>query len=226
MARILIIDDDKELTGLFSAFLEQEGFYVTEAHTGAAGKAMLDSQHFSLVILDMMLPDISGIEILKDIRHDSLVPVLILTAKGDDIDRIQGLETGADDYVSKPCTQRELVARVRAILRRVENKGLISNEISVGPLRLLIEKREVFWGDSTIHLTSTEFNLIKMLAENAGQVVSKNDLSQAALGRPIVRFDRSIDVHISSIRQKLSVHENGQSYIKTIRGQGYLFIRE
>jgi DNA-binding response OmpR family regulator len=226
LARILIIDDDEELTGLFSAFLEQEGFFVTAAHTGTAGKAILDSQHFSLVILDMMLPDMSGIDILKDIRHDSLVPVLILTAKGDDTDRIHGLETGADDYVSKPCTQRELVARVRAILRRVENKGLINNEVTVGPLRLLIEKREVFWGDAAIHLTSTEFNLIKMLAENAGQVVSKNDLSQAALGRPIVRFDRSIDVHISSIRQKLSAHDGGQSYIKTIRGQGYLFIRE
>lgn len=226
MARILIIDDDEELAALFSEYLQKEGFYVANAFDGKTGLAQLNSQHFSLMILDIMLPDMSGIDLLNQIRQQSLIPVLMLTAKGDDIDRITGLESGADDYVTKPCSPRELVARVRAILRRSQSPSLMQSELTVGALRLQIEKREVFWNEQHVYLTSTEFNLLKILAENSGSVVSKDDLSLHALGRPLARFDRSIDVHISSIRQKLSQVGVEQPIIKTVRGQGYLLIRE
>ncbi|SFK31799.1 response regulator transcription factor [Methylophaga sulfidovorans] len=228
MANVLIIDDDAELVELFQEYLQQEQFQVSASLTGKAGLEMALTGDYDLIILDMMLPDITGTEILLQIRQNSLIPVLMFTAKGDDIDRIIGLESGADDYVPKPCTPRELVARIRAILRRMDAAivDIQTQDIQIGPLQLSAQKRQALWFDKPLDLTSTEFNLLETLVRKAGHVVSKDELSQRALGRPLVRFDRSIDVHMSSIRQKLGNQQDGQSYIQTIRGKGYQFIRE
>lgn len=175
-----------------------------------------------------MMPDISGTEVLKAIRQQSHVPILMFTAKGDDVDRIMGLEAGADDYVPKPCTPRELIARIKAILRRSElNRQQQQDDtiIQTGPLQLWPQQRKATWFDKALELTSTEFSLLETLARNAGQVVSKNALSEAALGRALARFDRSIDVHMSSIRQKLGQQQDGHSYIQTVRGKGYQLIK-
>lgn len=227
MANILIIDDDVELAELFQDYLQQEQFTVEACFTGQEGLEAALSDRFDLVILDMMLPDIKGTDILMQLRQKSLIPVLMFTAKGDDIDRIIGLESGADDYVPKPCTPRELVARIRAILRRTEHLASKNDQqLEIGPLSIHSERRQAFWFDKPLDLTSTEFNLLEVLARQAGQVVSKQELSEQALGRPLARFDRSIDVHMSSIRQKLGKQADGHHYIQTIRGQGYQLIRE
>ncbi|NOV30580.1 response regulator transcription factor [Methylomonas sp. ZR1] len=226
MHKVLIIDDDVELAGLFREYLTQEGFNVDVSHTGASGLQHALSGEYQLVILDIMLPDIKGTEILTRIRLESRVPILMFTAKGDDVDRIIGLESGADDYVPKPCTPRELVARIRAILRRTQPAASLSpGPIVAGPLQLWPEKRKAAWFEQDLDLTSTEFNLLETLASQVGRVVSKNELSEKALGRPLARFDRSIDVHMSSIRQKLGNQPDGRSYIQTVRGQGYQMIK-
>ena len=228
MATILIIDDDVELSGLFQDYLQQEGFEVSLVHDGVGGLASALSGRYDLIVLDVMLPDIQGTQILARIRQESRVPILMFTAKGDDVDRIIGLEGGADDYVPKPCTPRELVARIRAILRRSEmvgDQGLQRGPISAGPLRIWSDKRRAVWFGRDLDLTSTEFELLETLAINVGCVVSKEALSEKGLGRPLARFDRSIDVHMSSIRQKLGVQEDGRSYIQTIRGKGYQLVR-
>ncbi len=228
MAKVLIIDDDVELVGLFKDYLEKDGFEVGVCHLGKPGLQMALSAAYEIVILDVMLPDIKGTEILNQIRLQSRIPILMFTAKGDNIDRIIGLESGADDYVPKPCTPRELVARIRAILRRTipQNTGNPQGMIMSGPLKIWSEKRKVSWFDQDIELTSTEFNLLETLALNIGKVVSKKELSEKSLGRPLARFDRSIDVHMSSIRQKLGNQADGRSYIQTVRGQGYQLIKE
>lgn len=227
MTAILIVDDDVELAGLFQEYLQQEGFTVEVAHTGAAGLQRALSNDFQLIILDIMLPDIKGTEILARVRTSSSIPILMFTAKGDDVDRIIGLESGADDYVPKPCTPRELVARIRAILRRTQfSASPRPGPIVAGPLKLWPEKRKAAWFEHDLELTSTEFNLLETLANQAGNVVSKQELSEKALGRALARFDRSIDVHMSSIRQKLGNQADGRSYIQTVRGQGYQLIKE
>lgn len=227
MKNILIIDDDVELAEMFSDYLVQDGFAAKAIHTGSAGLALALSGDYHLVVLDIMLPDMSGTEILAKIRRDNSVPVLMFTARGDDVDRIIGLELGADDYVPKPCTPRELVARIRAILRRTaagrKNNG--SNIITAGALKIWPEQRKAQWFDKALELTSTEFNILETLADNAGRIVSKDELSEKALGRPLARFDRSIDVHVSSIRQKLGQQADGRSCIQTVRGKGYLLVR-
>ncbi len=228
MTALLIIDDDQELVALFKDYLEQEQFQVAVAYAGLAGLEAARSEQFALVILDMMLPDLTGIEVLHRIRKQSSVPVLMFTAKGDDIDRIIGLESGADDYVPKPCTPRELVARIRAILRRTDSIHALNDSdgtIENGPLRINSKNRKVSWQNEPLSLTSAEFNLLYELALNAGDVVSKEELSQQGLGRSVGRYDRSIDVHISSIRQKLAQKSTGESWIETVRGKGYQLIK-
>ena len=175
-----------------------------------------------------MMPGIGGIEALKRIRARSNVPVVMLTARGDDIDRIVGLELGADDYVPKPCTPRELAARLRAILRRVKpaDSAGADGPIGVGPLPQGPGTRQAEWNDAPLPLTSTEFSLLEALARKAGQVVDKSELSETALGRPLARFDRAIDVHVSSLRQKLGPRPDGSSWIGTVRGRGYQFVRD
>jgi DNA-binding response OmpR family regulator len=178
-------------------------------------------------VVDVMMPGINGIEVLRRIRHESAMPVVMLTARGDDTDRIVGLELGADDYVPKPCTARELTARIRAILKRVGGgKEESSRPIKAGALTVWAEKRKAEWDGRPVELTSTEFNLLQVLARNAGQVVSKDDMSIQGLGRPLMRFDRSIDVHMSSIRQKLGTLADGRSCIQTVVRKGYMLVKE
>jgi DNA-binding response OmpR family regulator len=228
MARVLLIDDDVELTGLLQEYLEQEGFETSAVHDGESGVEEAVSGRHTIVVLDVMLPRLNGVEVLRRIRARSRVPVLMLTARGDDVDRIVGLELGADDYVPKPCTPRELVARLRAILRRADAGATAGTDgqIHAGPLVMWPEQRRAEWGGRALDLTSTEFNLLAVLAQNAGRVVAKDELSETGLGRPLARFDRSIDVHVSSLRQKVGTLPDGRSYIQTIRGQGYLFVKE
>lgn len=228
MSKILIIDDDVELASLFKEYLEQDGFEVEARYLGEDGLNLALSGKYDLIILDIMLPDIKGTEVLRLIRIQNRIPVMMFTAKGDDVDKILGLESGADDYVPKPCTPRELAARIRAILRRTESNTLypINSPLIAGPLKIWSSKRKVALFEKEIDLTSTEFNLLETLALNFGKIVTKNELSEKGLGRPLARFDRSIDVHVSSIRQKLGQQSDGRSYIHTIRGQGYQLVME
>jgi two-component system OmpR family response regulator len=227
MTRVLLVDDDEELATMLREYLEQEGFETTTVHDGEAGVREALTGHHAIVVLDVMLPRLGGVEALRRIRAQSRVPVLMLTARGDDVDRIVGLELGADDYVPKPCTPRELAARLRAILRRSEaDDGLgPAGPVSAGPLTLWPEKRYAEWEGHGMELTGTEFNLLLLLALNAGRVVSKAELSEKGLGRPLARFDRSIDVHISSLRHKVGTLPDGRSWIQTVRGQGYQLVK-
>lgn len=232
MSRVLLVDDDEELSAMLAEYLEQEGFSVQREHDGASGVAAALGGGFDIAVLDVMMPRLNGVEALRQIRAGSRLPVLMLTARGDDIDRILGLEMGADDYVPKPCTPRELAARLRAILRRgqpasgetPDDSG--DGSLQLGALQLWPARLAAQWQGQALELTGTEFRLLEVLARHAGQIVSKQQLSEAALGRPLARFDRSIDVHISSIRQKLAAGSDGRSWILTVRGQGYQLIRE
>jgi DNA-binding response OmpR family regulator len=221
-ANVLLADDDVELSGMLKEYLEREGFAVTVVHDGeAAARAALGGAH-QIVVLDVMMPRVDGVEALRRIRASSRIPVVMLTARGDDIDRIVGLELGADDYVPKPCTPRELVARLRAILRRVQ-PATDAGPLQAGALTLWPEKRRAEWKGKALDLTSIEFNILEVLMRNAGRVVGKNEISEQALGRPLARFDRSIDVHLSAIRQKLG---DGSTLIRTVRGMGYHLVKE
>lgn len=227
MAQVLLVDDDVELATMLQEYLEGEGFAVTAVHDGECGVAEALSHRHDIAVLDVMMPRINGIEVLRRIRAQSQLPVIMLTARGDDIDRVVGLELGADDYVAKPCTPRELVARLRAILRRVqpvaEHGG---NPLQIGPLSMWPQSRRAEWQGQRLDLTGTEFNLLEVLARHAGRVVSKAELSEQGLGRPLARYDRSIDVHLSSIRHKLGLRGCDPHRIHTVRGQGYQLIRE
>jgi DNA-binding response OmpR family regulator len=220
---VLLADDDIELSGMLAEYLEREGFAVTAVPDGDAAARLALSGDFEIVVLDVMMPRVDGVEALRRIRQASRVPVIMLTARGDDVDRIIGLELGADDYVAKPCTPRELTARLRAILRRVQPHAPSAGPIEVSGLVLWPEKRRVEWRGKPVELTSMEFNVLEVLMRNAGRVVTKKELSEQALGRPLARFERSIDVHLSSIRQKLGA---ASSLIHTVRGQGYHLARE
>ncbi len=229
MTHVLLVDDDVELAAMLREYLSREGFEAHTAHDGEAGVSEALSGRYAIVVLDVMLPRLSGVEALRKIRQHSRVPVLMLTAKGDDVDRIVGLELGADDYVAKPCTPRELVARLRAILRRLEPSSVLAADtvpLKAGPLTLWPARRAAEWAGRPVELTSTEFNLLEVLARHAGHVVSKSDLSERGLGRRLARFDRSLDVHVSSLRQKLGLLADGRSCIQTVRGVGYQLIRE
>lgn len=230
MDKILLVDDDVDLTSMLSQYLAREGFGVTTVHDGEAGIQEAAAQAYSLVVLDIMMPRVSGIEALRRIRATSTVPILMLTARGDDIDCIVGLDMGADDYVPKPCTPGELVARIRAILRRVDGKGARgatgTRVLQVGELSLWPGTRRATWRGAALELTGTEFSLLEVLTSHAGTLVSKQDISQLAFGRPLGRFDRRIDVHISSIRQKLGVRPDGQSWIQSVRGMGYQLLED
>ncbi len=229
MTQILLVDDDAVLASMLQSYLSHEGFEATVVHSGEQGVREALSGRYALVVLDVMMPGMGGIEALGLIRRESRVPVLMLTARGDDVDRIVGLELGADDYVPKPCTPRELVARIRAILRRTQAGGdedEEANAITVDGLTLWPQRRTAALRGEPLALTSTEFNLLELLARHAGRPVTKGDLSEQALGRPLARFDRSIDVHMSSIRHKLGEREGGAAWILTVRGLGYQLAKE
>ena len=228
MPKVLLIDDDVELVGLIAEYLQREGFEVTAAHDGEAGMNAALTGQFDIAVLDVMLPRQNGVDTLRRIRGSSALPVIMLTARGDETDRVIGLELGADDYVPKPCTPRELTARIRAILRRTV-QAASDDEAGTAPLvaGLLVlwpGSRQVQWNGQALDLTSTEFNLLEVLAQKAGRPASKNELSERGLGRPLVRFDRSIDVHISSLRHKIGPMPDGRSCIQTVYRQGYQLI--
>jgi DNA-binding response OmpR family regulator len=223
--KILLADDDEELCQLLRDFLEREGFSVDIAHEGDEALERASTGNYDALILDVMLPQRSGLELLRELRRNSQLPVLMLTALGEDIDRILGLELGADDYVPKPCNPREIAARLRAILRRTrgDSAGAPLNDATVGPVALRAASRSVTLRGEPVALTGTEFNILAILLRDAGRVVSKETLSQDVLGRPLGPFDRSIDVHISKLRRKLGAAADGESLISTIHRGGYLF---
>jgi len=229
MSRILVIDDDEELCELLKDYLGPEGFEIEAVHDSDKGIERALSNEHDFIVLDVMLPGISGFEVLRSIRKSSGIPVLMLTARGEDVDRIVGLEMGADDYLPKPFNPRELVARIRAIQRRGEtNKEETPQPVSlkrltVGDITLDTGTRTVTKKGKTEELTAAEFDLLEMLLRSAGEVVSRKDLVSKVLGRGLDPFDRSIDVHVSSLRKKLGHKIKGMERIKTVRGIGYLY---
>ncbi len=222
MERLLVIDDDTELCELVVEYLTAEGFAVEVVHDGESGVKRATSEPFALIILDVMLPRLDGFETLKRIRAVSHVPTLMLTARGDDVDRIVGLEIGADDYLSKPFNPRELLARIRAILRRTKPE-LLAEKLVVGDVELDFGSRSVRRQGQVIPITSVEFDLLTVLLQHAGQIVSRDDLSLRALGRSFHPLDRSVDMHVSNLRKKLGSHADGSERIKSVRGVGYLY---
>lgn len=223
--RVLIVDDDTELTALLKELLEPEG-YAVDAHGSGRGAAeRATSGSYGLVILDVMLPELNGFEILRQIRQTSRVPVILLTARGDDVDRIVGLEIGADDYLPKPFNARELTARMRAVLRRVPpaGQGVETAPMIVDDVTLDPGARTVVRDGTQIELTTVEFDLLRTLMMSAGHVVSREELSERALGRPFDALDRSVDMHVSKLRRKLGNGPDGDERIKTVRGVGYIY---
>ncbi len=225
MNTILLVDDDVELCELVAEFLGGEGFEIEVVFNGPSGLDRARSGAHDLVILDVMLPGLTGFEVLRRLRETSSVPVLMLTARGEEVDRIVGLEMGADDYLAKPFNPRELAARIRAILRRAEAPAERSERMVVDDLVIDLGTRSVSVADLEINLTGVEFSLLETLIRSAGSVVSRDDLSRAALFRRASGFDRSLDVHISNLRRKLGPTETGGERIKTIRGVGYQYVR-
>lgn len=226
MNKLLLADDDQLLADLLVEYLQGQGFAVEHVGDGQAAVQAVAARPPELVILDVMMPVMDGFEALREIRAKSMVPVIMLTARGDDIDRIVGLEMGADDYMPKPCNPRELAARVRAILRRAGGEGGAQHNagtLTAQDISLDTHSRVVTCAGQKLDLTSTEFNVLHTLLQHAGSVVSKNTLSEAALGRKLLPFDRSTDMHISNLRKKLGEHPSGDARIKTVRNQGYIY---
>lgn len=222
--RLLLVDDDLDLCDLLKEYLEAEGFTLESANDGRSGLERVLEGGIRLVILDVMMPEMGGFEVLRELRAHSPVPVIMLTARGDDVDRIVGLEMGADDYLPKPFNPRELVARIKAILRRGQRtEESVSNNLNVGDLVLDPGARSVRIGGDPVDLTSVEFNLLEALLGSAGQVVPRESLVLHVLKRSYSPFDRSIDVHISNLRKKLGHYSDGSDRIKTLRGEGYFF---
>jgi DNA-binding response OmpR family regulator len=219
---ILLADDDTELSGLLKEYFESEGFQVRLAPDGIAALEEARKPGLDLIVLDVMMPGMSGMEVLKELRRESALPVIMLTARGDDMDRISGLELGADDYVPKPCNPRELLARIRAVMRRGHTPGEQSL-IVVDDLELNQGSRTLTKSGSPVDLTSTEFSILAALLQNRGEVVSKRDLYISALGREPVQHDRSVDMHVSNLRRKLGPDPRGDNRVETIRGIGYQY---
>jgi two-component system response regulator CpxR len=227
MDHVLVVDDDVELCSLVQEYLTAEGFTLKAVHDGEQGLQQALTGEYSMVVLDVMLPGINGFEVLRRIRSVSKIPVLLLTARGEDVDRIVGLEIGADDYLPKPFNPRELVARIRAILRRTKPGSADGDPeiLSVGDVELDPATRSVQRAGQPVDLTSVEFNLLEVLLREAGRVVTRERLVNAVLSRKFMPFDRSIDMHVSKVRRKLGDSEEDGDHIKTIRGVGYMFAR-
>ncbi len=225
MNKVLIIDDDEELCELVTEYLSVEGFETEAVHDGAAGLKRAEAGEHDLAILDVMLPKMNGLDVLRELRQTSKLPVLMLTARGDDMERIVGLEIGADDYLPKPFNPRELVARLRAILRRTagEDADGLPEKVTVDDLELSPTARAVKLGGEDLPLTSVEFDLLAALLRDAGNVVKKEDLSERVLERELSPYDRSLDMHISNLRKKLGGRADGSERIKTVRSVGYIY---
>ncbi|MGP1947557.1 MAG: envelope stress response regulator transcription factor CpxR [Arsenophonus sp. NC-PG7-MAG3] len=228
MHKILLVDDDRELTSLLKELLEMEGFSVIIAYDGEQALMLLDST-IDLLLLDIMMPQKNGIDTLKEIRRQYQIPVIMLTARGSDFDRVLGLELGADDYLPKPFNDRELVARIRALLRRSNwseqsQDNLNLSICQIDGLQLNSGRQEASFNGKVLDLTGTEFTLLYLLAQHLGQVVSREHLSEEVLGKRLTPFDRAIDMHISNLRRKLPERTDGLPWFKTLRGRGYLMV--
>lgn len=225
MEDVLLIDDDVELCSMLTEYLGKNDFRVKTAHRGDLGLRAAQQRPWALILLDVMLPGMDGFEVLKRIRAESSVNVLLLTARGEDVDRIVGLEIGADDYLPKPFNPRELLARMRAILRRNTSTSVASPAVlRVGDLELDTAARRVLRAGARVELTDVEFSLLEALMQSPGKVVSREDLSQSVLGRAFDPFDRSLDMHVSRLRRKLSQSGQDENQVKTIRGAGYQLV--
>jgi len=230
MERILAIDDDVALCELLTEYLSSEGFHVESVHDGEEGLETAYSGEYDLIVLDVMLPKINGFEVLRHLRSRSNTPVIVLTARGETVDRIVGLEIGADDYLAKPFNPRELVARIRAVLRRIRQEREegqtqpIPEILRVGDVEMRISTRLVLLSGKPVNLTAMEFSLLEILLRKAGRFVPREELIRSVLGRSPYPYDRSIDVHISRLRKKLGHMVDGTERIKTIRNIGYLYV--
>ncbi len=227
MNRILLVEDDQGLCELLGQLLELEGFSLTVCQDGPSGLTAAQSGDHDLVLLDVMLPGLNGFDLLRQLRQKSNVPVLMLTARGDDIDRVVGLEIGADDYLPKPFNDRELIARIRAILRRTRDHEGVSHgqdELVCDDLRLYPRRQEAWAGDALLPLTATEFSLLHELTLRPGELVSKDTLSETVLGKKLMPFDRSLDMHLSNLRRKLPERADHRPRVKTVRGKGYIWL--
>ncbi|MDY0653633.1 response regulator [Pasteurella multocida] len=232
MPKILLVDDDVELIELLAELLTLEGFEIDMANNGLQALQKLDLS-YDLVLLDIMMPVLNGVETLKKIRQEFSVPVIMLTARGDDIDRILGLELGADDYIPKPFNDRELVARIKAILRRTQPAATLNTEVKENrsefvfcDITLYPGRQQAFHHDKDLELTGTEFALLQKLVLNPGQILSIESLSIEILGKQLTPFDRAIDMHMSNLRKKLPPRTDGSPWFKTLRGRGYLLVSE
>ena len=236
MSKILLVDDDAELTELLAEVLKIEGFEVEVAYNGEEALKFLNFSH-DIILLDVMMPILSGIETLKQIRKNFSTPILMLSARGDDIDRVLGLELGADDYLAKPFNDRELVARIKAILRRTQNQpattGSITNtdkddnkQLNFGGITLYLGRQQALYQERDLDLAGTEFALLQILIKNPGQILSRELLSLEILGKRLTPFDRAIDMHISNLRKKLPERVDNLPWFKTLRGRGYLLVTE
>ena len=229
MSNILLIDDDVDLCELLNDLLVRDGFEVEAVHNGLDGVDKALSGRYALAVLDVMLPGMNGFEALRKIRSSSRIPVLMLTARGEDVDRIVGLEIGADDYLPKPFNPRELIARIRAVLRRAESAAqpqIDQSRVIVDDIERIPGTRTVRCSGQAVDLTSVEFSILECLLRQAGRVVSRDDLVRQALGRDLTVYDRSIDVHMSSLRKKLGQRRDKTERIKTVRNIGYLYSAE
>lgn len=223
-ARLLLIDDDRSLGEMLTDYLASDRLEVTHCLSGEDGLARLAADAFDLVILDIMLPGMNGLDVLRELRTSNDVPVVMLTARGDDVDRIIGLEVGADDYLPKPFNPRELTARVKAILRRAQARSTQPERLAAAGLTLDPRRRRCQFDGNTINLTGTEFEILQCLIETPGDVVTKDALSERALGRRLLPFDRSVDTHISNLRQKLAAAGAKDIAIDNRRGVGYVLL--
>lgn len=230
MSRILLADDDVELCEMLTQYLAAEGFDIDAVHDGEHALAQALAGKYELVILDVMMPHMNGLDVLRELRTRSLVPVLMLTARGEDVDSIVGLELGADDYLAKPCNPRVLSARIRAILRRTETRapddGRAAAVLRLDDVELHTGSRTVRRAGAPLPMTSTEYTVLEVLLRDAGRAVSKAELCERALGRKLARYDRSLDMHVSNLRRKLGPLPGGTERIKTVRGIGYQYVRD
>jgi two-component system response regulator CpxR len=226
MDEVLLIDDDTELCEMLVSYLERYGFQVTAVHRGDTGLETVRSRSWQMILLDVMLPGMDGFEVLKQIRTFSATSVLLLTARGEDVDRIVGLEMGADDYLPKPFNARELLARMRAILRRSTTTPVAAEStlLAVDELTLDLASRRVTRDSVVLELTDVEFALLEMLMRSPGKVVERESLTESVLGRKFHPFDRSLDMHVSRLRRKLASEGDTEDRIKTVRGVGYQLV--
>ena len=221
--QVLVIDDDVELCKLVTRYLTQEGFQIQSVNAGASGAELALSGNYALIVLDVMMPGVNGFDVLRRIRAHSRIPVLMLTAKGDALDRVLGLEMGADDYLPKPFNPQELAARIRAILRRAKPDAPVGAPITVGDIEIDSRARVARRTGEIVNLTTVEFDLLEALLRAAGQVVGREKLTRDVLGRDFSPFDRSIDTHVCNLRKKIGLLADGTERIKGVRGIGYLY---